>query len=142
MLSSDSFGLGRSDSFGLGVLLGLRSQNFFASGAEAWCTRSCSWGALCSPSPPSSGTAGSSSMQCWRRRDERAIETDEQETRGKRDERHGRRGFVGLDMGHNLWRAILGWMNIHLPPILMFTGGYRGFDPQPFVWGWFEHPEI
>ena len=26
---------------------------------------------------------------------------------------------------------ILGWMNIHLPPILMFTRGFLGFDPQP-----------
>ena len=27
--------------------------------------------------------------------------------------------------------SILGWMSIHLPPILMFTRGTRGFDPQP-----------
>ena len=28
--------------------------------------------------------------------------------------------------------SILVWKNIHLPPILMFTRGYRfGFDPQP-----------
>ena len=26
--------------------------------------------------------------------------------------------------------SIVGWMNIHLPPILMFTG-LQGFDPQP-----------
>ena len=28
--------------------------------------------------------------------------------------------------------SILGWMNIHLPPILMFTKGVHGFDPRPF----------
>ena len=27
--------------------------------------------------------------------------------------------------------SILGWMNIHLPPILMFTRGTGLFDPQP-----------
>ena len=26
--------------------------------------------------------------------------------------------------------SILGWMNIHLPPILMFTRVFLGFDPQ------------
>ena len=29
--------------------------------------------------------------------------------------------------------SILGRMNIHLPPILMFTRGFLGFDPQPKV---------
>ena len=29
--------------------------------------------------------------------------------------------------------SILGWMNIHLPPILMFIRGFLGFDPQPSV---------
>ena len=33
---------------------------------------------------------------------------------------------------HNLWRAILGWMNIHMPAILMFIR-VQSFDPQPFV---------
>ena len=27
--------------------------------------------------------------------------------------------------------SILRWMNIHLQPILMFTRGFLGFDPQP-----------
>ena len=36
-------------------------------------------------------------------------------------------------MGHNLWRAVLGWMNIHLPPILIFLPGAVGFDPQPHL---------
>ena len=27
--------------------------------------------------------------------------------------------------------SILGWVNICLPPILMFTRGTLGFDPQP-----------
>ena len=34
-------------------------------------------------------------------------------------------------MGHSLCRAILGRMNTHVPPILMFTRGLLGFDPQP-----------
>ena len=29
--------------------------------------------------------------------------------------------------------SILGWMNIHLPPLLMFTRGFLGFDPQPLA---------
>ena len=29
--------------------------------------------------------------------------------------------------------SILGSMNIHLPPILMFTRGFLGFDPQPYL---------
>ena len=37
-------------------------------------------------------------------------------------------GLRHMAMGHNL-----GWMNIHLPPILMFTRGLLGFDPQPSV---------
>ena len=38
------------------------------------------------------------------------------------------------------FRAILGWMNIHVPPMLMFTRGFQAFDnhshvfdPQPFA---------
>ena len=27
--------------------------------------------------------------------------------------------------------SFFGWMNIDLPPILMFTRGFVGFDPQP-----------
>ena len=33
-------------------------------------------------------------------------------------------------MGHNPWLHF-GWMNIDLPPILIFTTGTRGVDPQP-----------
>ena len=39
-----------------------------------------------------------------------------------------------LDMGNDLYKetygSILGWMNIHLQPIFMFTR-VQGFDPQP-----------
>ena len=35
-------------------------------------------------------------------------------------------------MGHNLWRAILGWMNIHLISTYFDVHqGFLGFDPQP-----------
>ena len=38
-----------------------------------------------------------------------------------------------MAMGHNLWRTILGRKNIYIPPILMFTRTFLGFDPQPYM---------
>ena len=45
---------------------------------------------------------------------------------------------------HNLWRAILGWMNIHVPPILMFTRVLTHSRlAKPCRWTWmFIHPKM
>ena len=47
---------------------------------------------------------------------------------------------------HALWPwgrtngdPILGCMNIHLPPMLMFTRGFQVFDPQPCYFGMAKH---
>ena len=73
-------------------------------------------------------------------------------------QRDANRRTLGVDSakkgsGHglpNLWRATLGWMNIHLPPSLIFTWGtgclrvFLGLSPGPFfsTIGSFQAPDL